>query len=129
MPLPLTNPLIPFSTPHKLRNQLLNSPQPLTYITISALARVANGVACIFASRLFAAFDAIFAGESAVAFCSFIVSLDFYFDEEKGGGLLSYTALLAGGWSTVAFIVSVYDLVVFGVHGASIMQAENSLYL
>lgn len=120
---------MPFSTPHKLRNQLLNSPQPLTYITISALARVANGVACIFASRLFAAFDAIFAGESAVAFCSFIVSLDFYFDEEKGRGLLSYTALLAGCWSAVAFIVSVYDLVVFGVHGVSIMQAENSLYL
>lgn len=73
-PLPLNNPLIPFSTAHKFRNQLLNSPQPLTYITIPALAGVADGVACVFASCFFAAFDAVFAGEFAVTFCSILFS-------------------------------------------------------
>jgi hypothetical protein len=43
--------------------------------------------------------------------------------------ILSYTTLLAGCWSSVSFAVSVYDLYVFGVHGASNEQAENGLYL
>lgn len=124
-PLTLSKLPIPFRASHQLRNQLLDSSQPFTYITISAVAWVADGVACVFASRFFAAFNAVFAGKFAVTFCSVIVSIDFPFDDEKGGDILSYTTLFAGRWPSVPFTVSVHDLYVSGVHGVGNGHAEN----